>query len=75
MGFIPSKELNRSENELARALRHTGREAQFVSFKIPRRFGPMQGVVDMPELEPITYEVWESSASETSRKSPYGSPR
>ena len=41
MSFLPTKELDRSENEIARALRHNGRQAQFVSFKIPLRFGAL----------------------------------
>ena len=39
MSFIPHRLLN--SDEVARALRHNGGTADYVSFKLPRRFGTL----------------------------------
>jgi hypothetical protein len=57
MSFVPRRHLNIADNEVARALRHTGRTAEYVSFSLPRRFGNLSQppVAEAPQ---ISHDDW-----------------
>lgn len=42
MSFIPRRCIDSNEGELVRALRFNGKQAEFISFKMPKRFGQVQ---------------------------------
>ena len=42
MGFIPRRYNNVAENELTKALVLNGTSAEFLSFKLPKRYGDVQ---------------------------------
>jgi len=46
---------------LARALRFNGKGAEFISFKMPRRYGSTKDITAVPEIDPLTYEEWEAA--------------
>ena len=61
MYFLPRRDLNFMDCELNRAIRYNGKEAEYVSFKLPRKGGSWN-----PELYPpapaqefsMTFEEW-----------------
>ena len=57
MSFVPRRCIDSQSGELVRALRFNGKQAEFITFKLPKRFGvvPMTAVV---EPEQITYKDW-----------------
>jgi hypothetical protein len=48
MSFVPRRCIDQPDGELVRALRFNGKQAEFISFKMPKRFGavPTNTVVD-----------------------------
>ena len=63
MFFLPKRDLNFMDCELNRAIRYNGKEAEYVSFKLPRKGGSWN-----PEFYPpapaqefsMTFEEWAS---------------
>ena len=48
------------ENEITRAIKLNGKTAEFVSFKLPKRYGNM-GDLEVFQNQEITYDEWENS--------------
>ena len=57
MSFIPRRCIDKDDGELVRALRFNGKQAEFISFKMPKRFGQVLLSRDI-EFDQNTYQEW-----------------
>jgi hypothetical protein len=70
MSFVPRRHVNIADNEIARALRHTGRSAEYVSFTLPRRFGSLSQP-PVVEATQISHDDWAAAEPRVSRDQTY----
>ena len=57
VSFVPPRCMEAGEGELVRALRFNGKQAEFISFKMPKRFGQIQ-LSRTLENEQVSYQDW-----------------
>jgi len=63
MFFLPRRELNFMESELNRAIRYNGKQAEYISFKLPRKGGNFDSALYPPapcQEYAVTCEEWAS---------------
>jgi hypothetical protein len=58
MAFLPHRCNDDQQNEITRALILYGKSAEFVSFKLPKRYGNMEEL-QIYENQQVEYQEWE----------------
>jgi len=59
MAFLPRRCNSEQENEITRSLILYGKSAEFVSFKLPKRYGAMDEL-QVYENQQVEFHEWES---------------